>query len=572
MAWWAFQNVVVTAILALAVAAICRTRGLSPVVRHALWVLVLIKFVTPPLMAWPWHVPDPLGIQSLDARPAPAMASTGAETETALVSPTADPAPASDSSLVTAEDRRGPDLPSASTMWSWLLGVWIAGAIALLAIEAIRLWRIARAVRSGQEADPNIVGRVQVLAARLDLPPIPVVAMPHATAPAIWCLGRPRLLWPAELPAEFTDTCIDALIVHELAHVKRRDHIVGWIELAASVVWWWNPLFWFVRSALREQAELACDGWVIATLPNGRRAYAESLLALSSAAIVDVPASPMTAVLGVQARSRRALERRLVMIMKGRASRRMSVVGLLGLAMMAVATLPVWATGQQTPPPPPPSAPAPVAVAPQTPPPPPATAPSRPTAAPPTMAATTVPVYPQGAPPPSAPTPATAVYQTTPVSPQGRPAPVVTTVAPVPSRAVRVAGQQPQTPTPQTTQQRPAVAVRGAQGGVAVPRSRRRVSHSADWSGGLAGGRAGAGEVLRNGTGRASAGSRSQARGEADRADEDTAGAAGPVHEGRQARRSRRDSRLHPLAVVAELARRDSARSAVGKSGPGVIS
>ena len=73
-----------------------------------------------------------------------------------------------------------------------------------------------------------------------------------------------------------------ALLLHELAHVKRRDHIVGWIELVAGIVWWWNPLFWFVRSALREQAELACDVWVITTLPNGRRAYAESLLALSA--------------------------------------------------------------------------------------------------------------------------------------------------------------------------------------------------------------------------------------------------------------------------------------------------
>jgi len=466
VAWWAFQNLVVTAILALVVAAVCRTRGLSPVVRHALWVLVLVKFVTPPLMAWPWHVPDPLGIQALDARPVPVAALSTTAAETPSIGPTSEPTLATDSSMAAAEDRRGPEMPSVSTVWSWLLAVWVAGAIALMTVEVIRLWRIGQAVRSARPGDSAIVERVRVLAARLDLPPVPVVAMRHATAPAIWCLGRPRLLWPAELPADFTDTCVDALIVHELAHVKRRDHIVGWIELAASVTWWWNPLYWFVRSALREQAELACDGWVIATLPNGRRAYAESLLALSSAAIVDVPASPMTAVLGVQARSRRALERRLVMIMKGRASRRLSVLGLMGLGMMALATLPVWATGsQQTPPPPPTAAPPPTTAAPQTPPP----APASPTAIPPTM---DVPTYvyaqvPPPAPPSSAPRAATTVYQTTAV-PQGQVAPVATTVPQVPSRSVRVAsapqGQQPQ--VRQTTQQppQPAVAVRGGRG------------------------------------------------------------------------------------------------------------
>jgi hypothetical protein len=168
----------------------------------------------------------------------------------------------------------------------------------------------------------------------------------------VWCFGRTRLLWPEVLDADAIDACIDGLIVHELAHVKRRDHLVGWVELAAGVVWWWNPLFWFVRAALREQAELACDAWVISTLPNGRRAYAESLLALSGAALRGTR-SPGMAVLGIRASSRRVLERRLVMIMKGRVPLRLPVAGVFTIALIAAATLPAWATGQQTPPPPP---------------------------------------------------------------------------------------------------------------------------------------------------------------------------------------------------------------------------
>jgi beta-lactamase regulating signal transducer with metallopeptidase domain len=77
-----------------------------------------------------------------------------------------------------------------------------------------------------------------------------------------------------------------AWFVHELAHGKRRDHGVVWIELAAGVIWWWNPVFWHVRSRLREQAELSCDAWVISALPHGRRAYAESLLARCAPAVV----------------------------------------------------------------------------------------------------------------------------------------------------------------------------------------------------------------------------------------------------------------------------------------------
>jgi len=257
---------------------------------------------------------------------------------------------------------------------------------------------LARRVRDGRAADPAIVTRVRELSAFLDLKPIPVVLVRGHASPMVWCFGRTRLLWPEVLDADATDACIDGLIVHELAHVKRRDHLVGWIELAAGVVWWWNPLFWFVRAALREQAELACDAWVISTLPNGRRAYAESLLALSGAALRGTR-SPGMPVLGIRASSRRVLERRLVMIMKGRVPLRLPVAGVFTIALIAAASLPAWATGQQTAPPPPPPAPPAVQAVP---------APAAPTVKPPTAPAPpsrrSVPVWTQAqqpAPPPA---------------------------------------------------------------------------------------------------------------------------------------------------------------------------
>ena len=66
MAWWIFQNVVITTALAAAVLGVCRMSRLGPVARHALWVLVLVKFVTPPIVAWPWAMPDPLGLASME--------------------------------------------------------------------------------------------------------------------------------------------------------------------------------------------------------------------------------------------------------------------------------------------------------------------------------------------------------------------------------------------------------------------------------------------------------------------------------------------------------------------------
>src|SRR4029450_5697777 len=125
--------------------AICRTFRVNPVVRHALWVLVLIKFITPPVMTWPWPVPDPLGIQALDAQRIQAAPISSAEPTLAPVSSSDAPRSLSqnpgtqDSGLGT----RDPGLQgNGREILSWALVIWGAGAIVILRSEAVRLLRI----------------------------------------------------------------------------------------------------------------------------------------------------------------------------------------------------------------------------------------------------------------------------------------------------------------------------------------------------------------------------------------------------------------------------------------------
>ena len=81
------------------------------------------------------------------------------------------------------------------------------------------------------------------------------------------------LVFPAggELPTE-------TVLAHELAHIRRRDHWVAWLDLLVMGFHFWNPLYWVARRRMHLAAELACDSIVIDRYPGERRAYATALV------------------------------------------------------------------------------------------------------------------------------------------------------------------------------------------------------------------------------------------------------------------------------------------------------
>src|SRR6185436_5006182 len=84
MAWWILQNMVIAGVLAALVWVICRIGRVGPVGRHALWLLVLLKLITPPLVVWPWALHTPLdridpAVESTRTSPAVAAGSQSPE-------------------------------------------------------------------------------------------------------------------------------------------------------------------------------------------------------------------------------------------------------------------------------------------------------------------------------------------------------------------------------------------------------------------------------------------------------------------------------------------------------------
>ncbi len=361
-----------------------------PTVVHALWLVAVLRLLAPPLLSLPIlpgaaadltpaRGADARGHESQDARdagssqagraeePPPRMEPRAAvqRPATAHLADTASPlrvhvAPVdartpssrtlptvvSTASRVTSGERpwTAARVPIDARMIGWAAWpVILLGAMAVMVLSAWRHARFARLLRCAEPAPAPLVERATVLAGRLGLrraPPVRVVAA--RLSPLLWpTSGGPQLLLPRDLVGQLTDEERDALLVHELAHVRRRDHWVRLLEISATALFWWYPLAWWIRRALRRAEERCCDEWVLRTLPGSAHAYASGLL--KSATLVCDDSTPLPA--GASgAGPVRELESRLKEILMARPSPQAAAPIRLALATLAVAGLTVFPT------------------------------------------------------------------------------------------------------------------------------------------------------------------------------------------------------------------------------------
>ena len=328
---WCAETTLVAAVLA-ALAALgsgLRRVAPGPAARHALWLMVLIKLLLPPMVACPWSIPAPVPIAA--ARAAPRVVR-----DFALVS---SPSPARPLALAaTAGKSAGPVGRAPIGPGGWVVLAWLGGSLVVAGRQARQIWRFRRLLLGATPAPGWLVEEVAALGRRLAARVPPVLVVPGLGSPVLWCLGRPKLLVPAKLLATLEAGRWRPIVAHELAHLRRGDHWVRRLELVAGLAWWWNPLYWLARNRLDFEAELACDAWAVWARPADRIPYAESLIRICTT--LSAPESPAPA-LGVVGTGR-SFERRLTMILHNPGERRVSTPGLLAAFLLAILAIPSW--------------------------------------------------------------------------------------------------------------------------------------------------------------------------------------------------------------------------------------
>jgi beta-lactamase regulating signal transducer with metallopeptidase domain len=212
-----------------------------------------------------------------------------------------------------------------------LVAIWLSGIVLVLFVWYARWRRISAALR---EALPLEEGReVEALRRAERLGGLRkrtrLLLSTGSLEPGVFGIVKPVLVWPKGISDCFDDSQLEAILAHEVWHVRRRDNLTAVIHMVVEALFWFHPLVWWLTSRLVEERERACDEEVL-ELGSNRQVYAESVLKTCQFCVE----SPMVCVAGVAGAD---LKKRIVRIMTERVASKLSLGKKLLLSAASVA-------------------------------------------------------------------------------------------------------------------------------------------------------------------------------------------------------------------------------------------
>ncbi len=349
-------------------------RRASASTRHQVWTVALVSVVALPALtaALPaWQVPVlPPAAVSATSSPVPSAAEQASATAPASAVGSPDPVTAA----VSRDQRDQPQLRSGSggvppgdqgggdsaafgpgafghgDVAAILLAFWILGVVFLLSrlmFSAVAAWRIVR--QASPVRDAVILRQARAVRDQLGIRgEVNLVQTDRISMPMAWGVLRSTVLLPAE-SAAWTHARRRVVLLHEMAHLKRRDCQTLLLARIVTALHWFNPLAWTATRRLQAERERACDDLVL-SVGTRRSEYAQHLLEIARA--MRAPGSPGWATVAMARPSE--LEGRLLAILdprrnRRRATRAATVVGLVAMSLLVLplAALQPRATAQE---------------------------------------------------------------------------------------------------------------------------------------------------------------------------------------------------------------------------------
>jgi bla regulator protein BlaR1 len=154
-------------------------------------------------------------------------------------------------------------IESAASYMQIVVAIWALG-VAMLLLQWFLQWR---AVHSMLASAPQLAMDV----------PVPVHVTSRDLAPGVFGVFRPVVILPRAVVRELSPAQMQAMLAHEMCHVRRHDNLTAAIHKCVEALFWFHPLVWWIGANLLREREAACDETVIEE-GYEQVVYAESIL------------------------------------------------------------------------------------------------------------------------------------------------------------------------------------------------------------------------------------------------------------------------------------------------------
>jgi bla regulator protein blaR1 len=296
-----------SALLAGVAAGVCwLLKGSSPVVRYWCWQMVALKLL---LMPW-WILAVPLPAFLTHTPSAAAITPESNQSDGAapdmLYSRTTSPLEQHSNQTRSSktESPRRFGWVSQLSWQSWLVLAWLLGLSCLTGRIVAQRRRMKRLLdRALPATEPRLLAMVNQAAAQLDLRRAPTVMLTgQDMSPFVCGMFRPVLVLPRSLLNTLGAAGLQQVLLHELAHIKRRDLWWGWLPEIARLIYFFHPVAHWVCARIRLEGELACDQHAMALSGGNAAEYGMVLIqVISHASTPPALRAPAASLLGLDA-------------------------------------------------------------------------------------------------------------------------------------------------------------------------------------------------------------------------------------------------------------------------------
>ena len=325
-------------------------RWLSAQLVYCLFLLVLLKLVVPvdvTVPAWsayvsPRHTVDQMADWLAESRPSASGAALPPGKAFDIPAETPPPLALQPAAVPSVETIAPPSAPAPRlSLWAKLMLGWAAIVAALLFGFAWVQWRLVYSLRRAEPLDAQAlsvdVDHLHELAGLRR--PVRMLSTPNIPSPAVWGLFRPCLAVPADLVETLSPEQFRWVLLHELAHIRRRDLWVALFQRLVGIVFFFNPAVWLTNWIVNSQREYACDDAALSASGTSRRACGEAFLSIVERA--STFPRPLAPALGIF-NPKDFFKRRLIRILdtKRRLHTRLTLGSAVMLLLVALVLLP----------------------------------------------------------------------------------------------------------------------------------------------------------------------------------------------------------------------------------------